>query len=84
MFDKIALISIPVRDKQVAKSFYTNVLGCKVVQEMPFGAPDTLWIRLALPGVETEIVLVTWFPQMEPGGVQGPCAYHPRYRQGTR
>ncbi|HEV2356930.1 MAG TPA: VOC family protein [bacterium] len=71
MFDKIALISIPVRDQQVAKSFYTNVLGCKVVQEMPFGTPDTLWIRLALPGVETEIVLVTWFPQMEPGGVQG-------------
>lgn len=71
MFDKIALISIPVRDQQVAKSFYTNVPGCKVVQEMPFGTPDTLWIRLALPGVETEIVLVTWFPQMEPGGVQG-------------
>jgi len=71
MFDKIALISIPVRDQQVAKSFYTAVLGCKVVQEMPFGTPDTLWIRLALPGVETEIVLATWFPQVSPGCTQG-------------
>jgi catechol 2,3-dioxygenase-like lactoylglutathione lyase family enzyme len=64
MFDKIALLSIPVKDQKVAKSFYTDILGGKVVQEMPFGTPDTLWIRLALPGVETEIVLATWFPQM--------------------
>jgi catechol 2,3-dioxygenase-like lactoylglutathione lyase family enzyme len=71
MFDKIALVSIPVKDQKRAKSFYTKVLGCKVVQEMPFGTPDTLWIRLALPGVETELVLVTWFPQMKPGCVQG-------------
>jgi catechol 2,3-dioxygenase-like lactoylglutathione lyase family enzyme len=71
MFDKIALISMPVKNQQVAKSFYTNVLGCKVVQEMPFGTPDTQWIRLALPGVETQIVLATWFPQMRPGSVQG-------------
>ena len=71
MFDKIALVSIPVKDQKVAKTFYTEVLGCKVVLEMPFGTPDTLWIRLALPGAATEIVLVTWFPQMTPGCVQG-------------
>jgi len=71
MFDKIALLSIPVKDQKVAKSFYTDILGCKVVQELPFGTPDTLWIRLALPGVETEIVLATWFPQMKPGRLQG-------------
>jgi catechol 2,3-dioxygenase-like lactoylglutathione lyase family enzyme len=71
MFDKIALLSIPVKDQKTSKSFYTEVLGCKVVQEMPFGTPDTLWIRLALPGVETEIVLATWFPQMKPGSIQG-------------
>ena len=37
---------------------------------MPFG-PDTKWIRLELPGVETRIVLAAWFPQMQPGCVQG-------------
>jgi catechol 2,3-dioxygenase-like lactoylglutathione lyase family enzyme len=71
MFDKLALVSIPVTDQQVAKSFYTDMLGAKVVQEMPFGTPDTMWIRLALPEVATELVLATWFPQMQPGCIQG-------------
>jgi catechol 2,3-dioxygenase-like lactoylglutathione lyase family enzyme len=71
MFSGLALLSIPVSDQRIAKSFYVNVLGCEVVQEMPFGTPDTLWIRLALPGVETDLVLATWFPKMNPGGVQG-------------
>ncbi len=71
MFDRVALISIPVQDQKRAKEFYTKVLGCNVVQEMPFGTPNTLWIRLALPGTETEIVLATWFPQMPPGCIQG-------------
>lgn len=71
MFDRIALVSIPVKNQQAARAFYTEKLGCQVKQEMPFGTPDTLWIRLALPGVDTEIVLATWFPQMKPGGVQG-------------
>jgi catechol 2,3-dioxygenase-like lactoylglutathione lyase family enzyme len=71
MFDKIALISIPVKDQKAAISFYTEKLGCNVKEEMPFGTPDTVWIRLTLPGVTTEIVLATWFPQMKPGCVQG-------------
>lgn len=72
MFKRIALISIPVSDQQVARSFYSEKLGCQVLQDMPFGADGhTRWIRLALPGVETQIVLVTWFPHMQPGCVQG-------------
>ncbi len=59
MFARIAVISIPVKDQPAAKSFYTNVLGCTVVREMPFGTPDTMWIRLALPGVDTQLVLDT-------------------------
>ncbi|MGD0878760.1 MAG: VOC family protein [Anaerolineales bacterium] len=70
MFNKIAIVSIPVKDQNVSKKFYTEVLGCKVVEEMPFG-PATKWIRLEFPGVETRIVLVTWFPQMQPGSLQG-------------
>lgn len=72
MFSKIAVVSIPVRDQQVAKSFYTDVLGCKVLEDMPFGPnADVRWIRLELPGVETHLVLATWFPQMQPGCIHG-------------
>jgi uncharacterized glyoxalase superfamily protein PhnB len=70
MFNKIAIVSIPVKNQIVAKSFYTEILGGKAIEEMPFG-PDAKWVRLELPGVETRIVLATWFPQMQPGCIQG-------------
>jgi catechol 2,3-dioxygenase-like lactoylglutathione lyase family enzyme len=70
MFTKISLVSVPVKDQDVSKSFYVDVLGCRVVQDQPF-LPGTRWIRLEFPGVETRIVLVTWFPQMPPGSLQG-------------
>ncbi len=70
MFDKLAIVSIPVKDQDTAKAFYTNVLGAKVIEDVPFG-PGTRWIRLELPGVETRLVLVTWFPQLQPGSLQG-------------
>ena len=70
MFTKISLVSVPVKDQEVSKSFYVDVLGCTVVEDQPF-LPGTRWIRLEFPGVETRIVLVTWFPQMPPGSLQG-------------
>ena len=70
MFNKIAIVSIPVSNQSKSKTFYTEILSAKVLEEMPFG-PNAKWIRLELPGVETQIVLVTWFPQMPPGCVQG-------------
>jgi catechol 2,3-dioxygenase-like lactoylglutathione lyase family enzyme len=70
MFNKIAIVSIPVKNQKTSKSFYTDIIGCKVIEEMPFG-PGAQWIRLELPGVETRIVLATWFPQMQPGCIQG-------------
>jgi len=72
MFNRVAIISIPVGDQQAAKSFYTDKLGCDVVQEMPFSEDGKVkWIRLELPGTGTRVVLATWFPQMKPGSVQG-------------
>ncbi len=72
MFNKIGLISIPVKDQGAAKDFYTRILGFKVVIDQPFGPnPDTRWLMLEYPGMETRIVLVNWFPQMPPGSVQG-------------
>ena len=73
MFSQIGIVSVPVKNQELARSFYTEVLGCDVVEEMPFGPnTDTKWIKLALPGgVETRIVLATWFSQMQPGSIQG-------------
>jgi catechol 2,3-dioxygenase-like lactoylglutathione lyase family enzyme len=73
MYNKISVVSIPVKDQQASKSFYTNMLGCKVIEEVPFGSNgDTkLWIQLQLPGVETTLSLVNWIPQMPPGSLQG-------------
>jgi catechol 2,3-dioxygenase-like lactoylglutathione lyase family enzyme len=47
MFGKIAIVSIPVKDQNVWKSFYTKILGGKVVEEMPFGL-GTNWTRIEL------------------------------------
>jgi catechol 2,3-dioxygenase-like lactoylglutathione lyase family enzyme len=72
MFTKIRVISIPVINQQVALEFYRDVLGARVETDMPFGTDDkTRWISMVLPGVETRITLVTWFPQMPPGSLQG-------------
>src|SRR5512135_853498 len=72
MFTRIRVISIPVINQEVAKEFYTDVLGAKVEADLPFDQEGKMrWISLVLPGVETRISLVTWFPQMPPGSVQG-------------
>jgi catechol 2,3-dioxygenase-like lactoylglutathione lyase family enzyme len=72
MFTKIRVISIPVKDQEVARKFYTEVLGGKVEADMPMGPDSKMrWISLQLPGVETRLTLVTWFPQMPPGSAQG-------------
>ncbi len=72
MFTRIRVISIPVINQQVALEFYRDVLGARVEVDMPFDQQGTQrWVMLQLPGVETRITLVTWFPQMPPGSLQG-------------
>ena len=66
----IDIVSIPVRDQQAARNFYTKMLGFKVVRDDPMG-PSQRWIQLAPPGAETSISLVTWFEAMPAGSVQG-------------
>ncbi len=72
MFTKIRVISIPVINQQVALEFYRDVLGARVEADVPFDQNGTQrWISMQLPGVDTRITLVTWFPQMPPGSMQG-------------
>lgn len=64
-----SIISIPVTDQQRAKEFYLKA-GFKLIVETQAG-PDQTWIQLGLPGAQTSITLVNWFPQMPAGSVRG-------------
>jgi predicted enzyme related to lactoylglutathione lyase len=65
----IEVISIPVSDQQLAKDFYLK-LGFEMIVEAPMGNGET-WVQLGIPGQVTSITLVTWFPNMPPGAMQG-------------
>lgn len=65
----LALVSVPVTDQERAKTFYTEKLGFTVVRELVAG--EQLWVELAPPESAATITLVTWFPQMAPGSLQG-------------
>ena len=66
----LAIISIPVKDQEKAKQFYSEILGFPITREADF-RPGTRWIELHVPGTQTNIALVTWFENMRPGGVTG-------------
>ena len=65
----IQIVSIPVTDQQKAKEFYLNI-GFSVIVEAPFEG-DKQWIQMGLTGSDATITLVTWFPAMPAGCVQG-------------
>ncbi|MEO6849243.1 MAG: glyoxalase superfamily protein [Mucilaginibacter sp.] len=66
----IEIVSIPVTDQQVAKQFYLK-LGFELITEAPFEKGQK-WIQMGLPGqAGTSITLVTWFPNMPAGSVNG-------------
>ncbi|OOQ59374.1 VOC family protein [Mucilaginibacter pedocola] len=63
------IISIPVTNQQAAKEFYLK-MGFKLIVEAPYEGGAN-WIQLGIPGSETSITLVNWFPQMPAGSVRG-------------
>jgi catechol 2,3-dioxygenase-like lactoylglutathione lyase family enzyme len=64
------ILSVPVRDQELSKAFYRDVLGFTLLREESMG-PAGKWIQLAPPGCATTIALVTWFEAMTPGALQG-------------
>ena len=56
-------------DQEAAKKFYVEQVGFNVITESNFG--NQKWIQLGLPGSETSITLVNWFPNMPAGCLQG-------------
>jgi predicted enzyme related to lactoylglutathione lyase len=67
---KVQVVSVPVSDPDRAKDFYVNVLGMEVLQDMPMDNAMR-WIQVAPNGSEASIALVTWFPSMPAGSLQG-------------
>ena len=68
--NKVQVVSVPVSDPDRAKDFYVNVLGMEVLQDMPM-SDSMRWIQVSPSGSEASIALVTWFPTMPPGSLQG-------------
>lgn len=65
----LEIISVPVTNQQAAKEFYLK-LGFELKVEAPYQGGAN-WIQLALPGAQTGITLVTWFPELQPGSLRG-------------
>jgi predicted enzyme related to lactoylglutathione lyase len=65
-----AVVSVPVSDPAASLKFYTEVIGLSVMRDEPM-APTMRWIQLQPKDGGSSIALVTWFPEMKPGGVQG-------------
>jgi catechol 2,3-dioxygenase-like lactoylglutathione lyase family enzyme len=66
----VQILSVPVSDQDRAKEFYVDVLGFALLADRQF-TPDMRWVMVAPPGGQTALTLVTWFPSMLPGSLQG-------------
>jgi predicted enzyme related to lactoylglutathione lyase len=67
--DHIQIVSIPVTDQDRARDFYLDVLEWELITDMDNG--DKRWVEVAPRRGQTSFVLVTWFPEMRPGSMQG-------------
>lgn len=65
----ISILSMPVKDQEAAKTFYTQKMGFTVLRDDPFG--EQRWIQVAPPGAQTSITLVTGPQYMQPGSQTG-------------
>lgn len=69
----IQVVSLPVSDVDRAKTFYAETLGFEVRADTTFGEGEQRqrWVEVAPPDDSTRLTLVTWFPQMPAGSLQG-------------
>jgi catechol 2,3-dioxygenase-like lactoylglutathione lyase family enzyme len=67
---RVSVISIPVTDQDRSKAFYKEVLGFEEVTDTPY-RDGLRWVQLRSPGSDISFTLVTWFPSMPAGSLQG-------------
>jgi uncharacterized glyoxalase superfamily protein PhnB len=70
MITHLRVLSVPVKDQEKAKKFYTETLGFECTSDSSWGE-GMRWIEVAPKGSKTAFSLVTWFPNMQPGGIAG-------------
>lgn len=66
--DKV--LSLPVSDQDRSINFYVDVLGLELLSGASMG-PSMRWVQVAPKGATTSITLVTRFPSMSPGSLNG-------------
>jgi predicted enzyme related to lactoylglutathione lyase len=67
--DHVQIISIPVSDQDRARDFYLDVLDWELITDTD--DRDKRWVEVAPRRGQTSFVLVTWFPEMKAGAMQG-------------
>jgi len=67
MIRGVKFVSIPVSDQERALTFYTNVLGFRILTDQPFNDKQR-WLELGIPGADTRIVLFQFGESLKPGG----------------
>jgi predicted enzyme related to lactoylglutathione lyase len=54
----VDFVTVNVADQERAKRFYTSILGCELLTDVPMGEPDgPKWIEVRPPGAVTKLVL---------------------------
>lgn len=66
----IQVVSVPVSDQDRARDFYVGVLGFALLADRQLSA-EMRWVMVAPPGGQAALTLVTWFPSMPAGSLQG-------------
>ena len=59
MIRGVKIVSIPVKDQDVALKFYTEKLGFKVATDQEMAPGAQRWIELMIPGADTGVALFT-------------------------
>jgi catechol 2,3-dioxygenase-like lactoylglutathione lyase family enzyme len=80
---RIQVVSIPVGDQDRAKAFYLEKLGFEEVSDAPYGE-GMRWVEVRPPGSPTSFTLVTWFPTMPAGSLQGLVLDTPDVQEAYR
>jgi catechol 2,3-dioxygenase-like lactoylglutathione lyase family enzyme len=69
--DYIDAICLPVEDAERAKSFYTEVLGFKLVRDVRGGPSHRRWIEVGPEGAQTTVALVDPKTRSRQGPIEG-------------
>ena len=68
---RLEVVSIPVSDTDLAKGFYVDKLGFRLIVDNEF-EPGKRWLSVSVgEEAETVISLVAWDAKMVPGSAQG-------------